>query len=248
MDALKPHVNWNSYAIRSKIVGMTLDIGNKPDTSSLTRTGRHIPGHFILRRLHSLLGVVPLSLYLIIHLIIGATAASGKPAYDAVQSTITRIPLLVPFEIIVIILPLLFHAIYGITIAVRSRNNPFMYPFTANWRYMAQRYTGYYLAVFLMIHTYFLWLHVRFSATGEAAFGVSAYDVVRELMKDHTFMVLYTLGVTAAAFHCGNGLAGFCITWGIATDARTRRIAVWAGAIVFLVLAYVGNVAVQAFY
>ena len=234
--------------IRSKIAEMTSDIGNKSEESSLARTGRYVPAHLILRRLHSLIGVVPLSLFLIMHLMIGATAASGKPAYDATQSAIRSIPLLVPFEIIVIVLPLLFHAIYGITIAVRSRNNPFMYPYTANWRYIAQRYTGYYLAVFLMIHTYFLWLHVRFSATGEAAFGVSAYDVVRELLKDHTFMVLYTLGVTAAAFHCANGLAGFCITWGIATEARTQRIAAWAGAIVFLVLAYMGNAAVQAFY
>jgi succinate dehydrogenase / fumarate reductase cytochrome b subunit len=207
-----------------------------------------VPLHYLLRRIHSFVGVMPLSLYLIIHLAVGSMAVSGRDAYDAVQAAINRIPLLVAFEVIVIMLPLAFHAVYGLTIAVRSRNNPFTYPYLDNWRYTLQRYTGYVLAVFVLIHIYFLWQYVRFTSEGRAAFGSSPYDVVRWYLQDSNFMVIYVIGVAAAAFHCANGLWGFCVSWGIAATERAQRAAGWGAWVVFFVLAYLGFRAVNAFY
>lgn len=235
-------------AIRFRIAGMVSGIENELGVEVQVPTEVRVPRHFILRRLHSLIGVVPLSLYLIIHLVIGATAISGNAAYDGIQSAIARIPLLVPFEILIIVLPLAFHALYGITIAVRSRNNPFFYPYTANWRYAVQRYSGYYLAVFIIIHMYFLWQRVRFTMEGRTDFNESAYEVVHGLLSDRTFMVLYMLGVAAAAFHCANGLLNFCIRWGIASNDKTKRVAAWGAGILFAVLAYLGFSTVSAFY
>ena len=210
--------------------------------------GRQVPTHFLLQRLHSITGIVPLSAYLIIHFFVGATAMSGAEAYDSLQTGITRIPLIVPFEILVIVLPLTFHAVYGITIAIRSRNSPFTMPYLDNWRYALQRYTGYFLAIFVIFHMHFLWMSVRFTSTGKAAFAESPYDVVRALLADQTFMVLYMLGVAAAAFHCANGIWGFSITWGVASSRRMRRILGWACAALFVILAFLGFGAVQAFY
>jgi succinate dehydrogenase / fumarate reductase cytochrome b subunit len=223
-------------------------IENEPLTEPTAPVGVCLPTHFILRRIHSLLGVIPLSIFLVIHFIIGATVLSGKASYDGVQSTIARIPLVVPFEILIIVLPLALHAFYGITIAVRSRNNPFFYPFQANWRFTLQRFSGYYLAVFIIIHLYFMWQGVRFTMDGRAEFNESAYDVVHRLLSDPTFMVLHMIAVTAAAFHCANGLLNFCISWGIVIEDKTRRIAAWAAVALFIILAYLGFAVVSAFY
>ena len=220
----------------------------EPVETPTAKPAEGLPAHFVLRRLHSISGIVPLGIYAVWHLIIGAAAMSGRPAYDAVYSFVNRIPLLVPLEIIFIIIPLGFHAIYGIAITLRGRSNPFTYPYTDNWRYALQRLTGYYIALFIILHLYFIWGHARFTAAGGVAFASSAYDFVQAHLKDPSFMVIYTLGVTAVAFHIANGLWRFCMTWGIALSDRARRIAGWIAAIFFLVLMFIGIGAVQAFY
>jgi len=173
---------------------------------------------------------------------------AGRPSYDSVYALINRIPLLLPLEIIFIIIPLGFHAIYGVTIALSNRTNPFTYPYTDNWRYTLQRLTGYFLILFIILHLYFIWGHIRFTAGGKDAFASSAYDFVQSILKDPSFMVFYTLGVTAAAFHLANGLWISCMTWGIALSNRARNIAGWIAALFFLLLEFIGIGAIQAFY
>jgi len=207
-----------------------------------------LPARFILRRLHSISGIVPLGIYAVWHLIIAASAMAGRPSYDSIYAFINRIPLLLPLGIIFIIIPLGFHAIYGIAITLRGQSNPFTYPYTDNWRYALQRLTGYFLALFIILHLYFIWGHVRFTAAGRDAFTSSAYDFLQSHLKDPSFMVFYTLGVSAVAFHLANGLWTSCITWGITLSDKARRIAGWIAALLFFLLAFVGIGAIQAFY
>ncbi len=227
--------------VESTVHSKPVDTDSPPDS-------RQVPTHFLLRRLHAITGIIPLSAYLIIHFFVSATAMSGRDAYDSLQTGITHIPLIVPFEILVIVLPLTFHAVYGITIAVRSRNSPFTMPYLDNFRYALQRYTGYFLAIFIIFHLHFLWMNVRFTADGKVAFAASPYGFVHGLLADHTFMVLYTLGVAAAAFHCANGIWAAGITWGMASSSRMRRTLGYASAALFVILAFLGFGAVQAFY
>ena len=207
-----------------------------------------IPAHFVWRRLHSLTGIIPLGIYLLIHIFIGTTAIAGKDAYNSLQSWVNRIPLLVPLEIIVIVIPLAFHAIYGFLISLRERGNAFTYPYLDNWRYSLQRLSGYYLVVFLAIHLGHFWLNARFTEEGRELFNSSPFDFVSAQLGNHSYMVIYSLAVVAASFHLCQGIWTFCNTWGITISDRSRLIVGLAVGILFALLVYFGFRAVLAFY
>ena len=57
-------------------------------------------------------------------------------------------------ELFGIWLPILFHALYGFYIWYRGDGNTVAYPWTGNWMYTAQRWTGGIAFVYIVWHTY----------------------------------------------------------------------------------------------
>jgi succinate dehydrogenase / fumarate reductase cytochrome b subunit len=79
--------------------------------------------HFFARKLHSLLGVIPVGMFLIFHLIANYTAGRGAEAYNQMVQFIEGIPFVIFLEFSLIYIPILFHAIYGLYIAFQAKNN-----------------------------------------------------------------------------------------------------------------------------
>src|SRR5699024_2781402 len=72
---------------------------------------------FFNRRLHSLLGVIPVGFFLVEHLITNYEATKGVNAFVEQVEWIWGIPFLPVLEIFFIFLPLLYHGVYGLYIA-----------------------------------------------------------------------------------------------------------------------------------
>src|SRR5262245_57252815 len=79
--------------------------------------------YFLLRRLHSLTGIVPVGGYLVFHLFANFTSVQGPEAYDRLIETIARTPFLLALEFGLIYIPLLFHSIYGFLISREPKMN-----------------------------------------------------------------------------------------------------------------------------
>jgi len=132
--------------------------------------------HFLLRRLHSLSGIVPIGLFLISHLLTNSTIAWGminERGADGVssgvleqvgQSTAMRVgtfqhevgfinnmPFLILIEIALWV-SIAFHAILGVYYATSSRPNVQHYAYQDNWRYTLQRVTGYVAILYIFYH------------------------------------------------------------------------------------------------
>jgi len=120
--------------------------------------------HFLLRRLHSLSGIIPVGAFLINHLLANSTAFLGQKHFDHHIGIIHDLPWLVVIEFVFIFIPIAFHAIYGILIAWQGKLNQNQYPYMDNWRYTLQRITAYITIVFILVHL----AHFRF-ATSSAA-------------------------------------------------------------------------------
>src|SRR5258705_538295 len=94
--------------------------------------------HFLLRKLHSLSGIVPIGVFLIEHLMTNslaagwASSASGRDRFNEAVHDIHHLPYLWALELFGIFLPLGFHALYGIQIALSARPNAREYPYMAN--------------------------------------------------------------------------------------------------------------------
>ena len=78
---------------------------------------------FFNRRLHSLLGVIPVGLFLTVHLVVNHFATQGEEAFNKAAEFMGIFHSSLFLEIFVIYLPILYHAIYGLYIAFTAKNN-----------------------------------------------------------------------------------------------------------------------------
>ena len=73
---------------------------------------------FLLRRLHSLTGIIPVGAFLFEHILISnASAISGPDAYTRQVNFLANLPLVFFLELFGIWIPILFHGLYGASFA-----------------------------------------------------------------------------------------------------------------------------------
>jgi succinate dehydrogenase / fumarate reductase cytochrome b subunit len=175
---------------------------------------------FLLRRLHSLSGIVPVGAFLVEHLLVSnATAIGGPEAYARQVSFLGNLPLVFFLELFGIWLPILFHALYGFYIWYRGDGNTISYPWTGNWMYTAQRWTGGIAFAYIIWHTYTM----RFTGVDlHVSPGASFGKVQAEVLQTPLFL-FYVAGLIAASWHFAYGIWLFCAKWGIVSGERARK-------------------------
>ncbi|WP_110927150.1 succinate dehydrogenase cytochrome b558 subunit [Bacillus massiliglaciei] len=192
------------------------------------------------RRLHSLLGVIPIGLFLIEHLITNYMATIGPEKFNSAALFLEELPFRYFLEIFLIFLPLIFHAVYGIYIAFTAKNNLGRFSFFRNWMFMLQRLTGIITLIFIIWHVWSTRIQVFFGAEVN-------YDMMADIFQSNFMIAFYIVGVVSAIFHFANGLWSFAVTWGLTVSPKSQRIMTYVTMIIFLLLSYVGVSAIFAF-
>jgi len=200
--------------------------------------------HFLLRKLHSLSGIVPLGLFFVEHMVsnFAAVGANGEVEFNATVKFLRGLPFVVFLEFFGIILPLFFHGILGMWIAFEGRVNVGRYSTPRNWAYVLQRVSGVIALVFVVFHL----LHFRFASFGKP-FEDVAFQAVHDRLSNPVWLVAYVIGVAATAFHLGNGVPLFCNSWGLTITPRSRSVMTRVGAAVGIVLFAMGTASAFAF-
>ena len=206
---------------------MTKDGSSQASESSFLL--RH---EFAIRRLHSLTGIVPLGLYMVVHLVTNASLLNGAETFQRAVYLIHAPGQLLPLiEWGLIFAPLLFHAIIGVWIAKSGTDNSDQYKFTSNRRYMFQRATGIIALVFLFFHVLHLhgWFHFSFwiSSVRAAGFGnfypYNAASTLAEAMNGWVWPLFYLIGVLSCVYHLANGIWTSGITWGLWVSPKAQQ-------------------------
>lgn len=183
--------------------------------------------HFLFRRLHSLTGIL-FGGYIIVHLLVNATLLEGS-RYDGnptvFQQQVDKIhslPWLFLIEWTAIYLPLIYHTVYGIWIAVTGQPNVGSYGYLKNWFYVAQRVTA-------IILVFFILFHVLSMKIGGSVFSFVPVELAHESTVAHlqsywwVGWLVYPIGILAATFHLSNGFWTAAITWGLTTTKAAQR-------------------------
>ena len=177
---------------------------------------------FYLRRLHSLVGLLILGGVIFEHIFTNSMAIGGAAALNGALAMMELIPhpIFLAIEVCAIAVPLLFHGIYGVYIALQAKNNPRQYGFCRNWQFALQRWTAWYLVVFLIWHVFYLRIFTK-AINGTPI----SYELLQTLFTSSPITtLLYTIGMFAAIFHFCNGITTFCMTWGIAKGPRIQNV------------------------
>ena len=195
---------------------------------------------FFYRRLHALLGVIPVGLFLTQHLVVNHFATRGADAFNKAAAFMEQLPFRYFLEIFVIFLPLLFHAIYGLYIAFTAQNNVSRYGYFRNWMFMLQRLTGIITLIFVVWHVW--------ETRVQAAFGAEVnYDMMANIVANPFMLAFYIVGIVSAVFHFANGLWSFFVSWGITVTPRSQQISTYVTMGIFVALSIVGIRAILAF-
>ena len=129
--------------------------------------------HFLLRRLHSLSGIVPIGVFLVAHLVTNSSLAWGRFALrgegvkgpdDAgvleggaqyFQHEVAWINESIPHLLLIEITlwsAIAFHSVLGFFYATSGKRNTERYAYQDNWRYTLQRWSGYIGVAFIFYH------------------------------------------------------------------------------------------------
>ncbi len=189
--------------------------------------------YFLLRRLHSLSGIVPIGLFFLEHIFSNAISLKGPAAYNQMVEKLMSIPYLPFIEIGVIALPILFHVVLGIVIYLTSKSNVLQYRHFNNWRYTLQRLTGIIGVIYIGFH---VWeTRIQALASGEHV----SYARMQEILNQPGMFWFYLIGAISLTFHFTNGIWSFLISWGVTVSVRSQKISTYLCGGLFLVLSVV---------
>lgn len=189
---------------------------------------------FFYRRLHSLLGVVPIGIFLVQHLVVNHFIVYGRESFDKAANFMANLPFVLMLEIFVIYLPILFHAVLGVYIVFEAKNNVRRYGYFRNWMFLLQRITGIITLIFIAWHVWETRVQV---GLGNAELNAG---LMEGILSEPFLFWFYVIGILSTVFHLANGLWSFCVSWGIAQTPRSQQIVTYFTVIVFIVVSYIG--------
>ncbi|MEF2247084.1 MULTISPECIES: succinate dehydrogenase cytochrome b558 subunit [unclassified Paenibacillus] len=189
---------------------------------------------YFSRKLHSLLGIIPLGGFIVVHGLANYQAFErGPEGFSKAVNLINSMPVLPLLEIFGIYLPLLFHGIYGLYVAYQSNSNLGRFQYGRNWAFTAQRVTGVITFVFVFWHVYQTRIQVYLGQITHEELG----STMNLIANNPLYFVFYVIGVLAAVFHFANGLWAFLVSWGITVGPKAQRISSYICMGVFVVVA-----------
>jgi succinate dehydrogenase / fumarate reductase, cytochrome b subunit len=199
---------------------------------------------FVLRRLHSLSGIIPVGAFLFEHILVSnSTAITGPAAYAKQVAFLAGLPLVFFLELFGIWLPIAYHALYGLYIWYRGDGNALAYPWNGNWMYTAQRWTGGIAFLYIVWHTYTM----RFTGTDLHDNPWASFGKVQHEVLQTPLFLFYVIGLIAASWHFAYGIWLFSAKWGIVSgDKAQKRLLAFCLAF-FVVLAGAGLASLTSF-
>jgi succinate dehydrogenase / fumarate reductase cytochrome b subunit len=198
---------------------------------------------FLLRRLHSLTGIIPVGVFLIEHFVSNAFATRGPSAYTKQVELLSGFPFVVYLELFGIWIPILYHALYGFYIWYRGDSNVGDYPWVGNWMFTLQRWTGAVAFFYMGWHTW----HLRFSGVHILAHPEAAFGKVQLEFQSPWVISFYALGILCASWHFAYGLWLFAAKWGITTGDKGRRRFGYVCLLIGVLFVVVGAVTMYSF-
>ena len=217
---------------------------------SSSRVGRGVEplragkGHsFLLRKLHSLSGIVPIGAFLVEHLLSNVEALKGPIAYGDQVKFLNGLPLVRILEWGLIFIPLAYHALYGVYIALRGKSNVIYYPWAGNWMYVTQRWTGYVAFIYIIQHV----IRQRFMGTSLPEHPYAAFHKVQVELSNPFMLAVYAIAILAVCWHFSYGIWLFAAKWGITPGVKSRQRFGYVCLAIGIVLAGMGLASLYAF-
>ncbi|QQR79734.1 MAG: succinate dehydrogenase [Deltaproteobacteria bacterium] len=173
---------------------------------------------FLLKRLMSITGLIPVGGFLLQHLFGNSFIFVSAETWNEHAEYLTSLPMVLLIELVAIYIPITLHAALGVAIVYRGQNNFTSYSLFRNWMFFFQRLTGVIALIFIATHSY----TTRITSYLQG-WEMTASHVTR-VLQDPIWFWFYVVGVVSACFHFSNGIWSFLITWGITVGKKAQQV------------------------
>jgi succinate dehydrogenase / fumarate reductase cytochrome b subunit len=210
--------------------------------------------NFVLHKLHSLTGIFPVGFYLVQHLTLNSFSLGGPDKFNGVIKFFEGMPLhfQIALKAVAIWIPLIFHAVYGLFITQRGRQNYVgqAYKYRENRYYLMQRVTGIVAFLFLCYHMTTTSIFGKIYGTASTIeYHNWAVHLSEPVLGIPYFLLgVYLIGVVSSSYHFAYGIWNFCIRWGITVSERAQMATAKLAAFVFVGVSLLGAVALFGFF
>ena len=171
---------------------------------------------FYIRRIHSILGIVPIGIFLCMHLTLNSSAIFGVDAWSAVIDGMRSVPFIILGELFIIAIPILFHAVYGFYIVYLSDMPLLRYQYVKNWMFILQRVTAVITTIFVIYHV--LFVRILTDST------LDVMSAMANALQTPVGFILELIGIWASIYHFTNGIFTFLVTWGVLQGDRIQKV------------------------
>jgi succinate dehydrogenase / fumarate reductase cytochrome b subunit len=174
--------------------------------------------------------VIPLGVFVVVHLLVNATALGGPSRFDRVVGGLASSPI-EPFVTLLFVgVPLAYHALYGIRRVVRPPADAAESGYTRPRLDLLMRLSSVVLFVFVIAHT----LEMRMGRSVSSLHTKLTMDLSSTKWGVPFIALGYVAGVAAVAFHLAYGCFAVLESRGRATR-RAAIASVAGGALLFLI-------------
>ncbi len=197
--------------------------------------------HWVLRRLHSLTGLVPIGAFLFFHIFENSYVTHGGDAWWKESEFTRNLPFQVIVEALLLWIPISYHAVYGVIITMTADPNVSNYGYERNLQYTLQRITGILALVFILFHFFTTrgWFYMSGVETN--------YARMHDFMMNPVILLIYIVGTISCLYHLTNGIFTFCITWGLTVGPRAQTMVNRACVALFLAFSVMAVVTLISF-
>jgi succinate dehydrogenase / fumarate reductase cytochrome b subunit len=179
---------------------------------------------------------VPVGLFLVYHLYLQLYLHSGAEIYNAEINSFYDSPLAIWALVIVVYIPLFFHAFLGVRLIFESTVQP-SYTYFSHMLYWLQRISGIGVLLFILAHVW----NTQFGPWISGTWGTHFEHLSSGFSDPESGIItktVYLLGVMGSVFHFSNGLNTFCMTWGIALTPKSQiRVRIFSILLFFILSA-----------
>jgi succinate dehydrogenase/fumarate reductase cytochrome b subunit len=179
-----------------------------------------------------LAGVLPIGVFLVVHLLTNERALFGQASYERGQAMWEGGPALV-LEAALVLVPLAFHALYGAYLMVTTKSLPDS-PYAANWRVLV-RASAWVALAFVGYHLYAMgrpyWQHAVDSRSLHTFVAAELSQASGGALVPWRALA-YLVGLAATTLHFATGMWGYWVrTKRAVTPKDKRNVAILFGAL-----------------
>lgn len=159
---------------------------------------------------------------MLVQLVVHAKALWGPTSHREAIEALHSLPVTWLWQALILV-PLAFHAGYGVVLALRPSFNVDRYPYSGNWMFVLTRVAALLTLSFIVLHVLVFWLPM---ARGELDTSTLYHALAARLSSTTASVPLwaltYVLGIAACVFHFCAGLWSAAARWGL-TVTRSGR-------------------------